>query len=254
MMTTPDWTPDWAMVFAAGKGERMRPLTDTRPKPMLEVAGQPLLGHTLDSISEAGIANVVVNAHHCANVVEQYLPTRTTPPHIFLSHEPTLLDTGGGVKKALADGTLATLAPFLAANSDILLINGAIPAIQRLVTAWNRLNGAADVLLLLMPQALAWGNEKPHGDYLQRPDGTITRLGVDSSAKEFVYAGLQITRPELYSAPELGDCFSNLAIFDRAEKAGRLYGLVHDGNWYHFSTPQALALFQQTQPALSPIP
>lgn len=254
MTDTPQWAPKWAMVFAAGRGERMRPLTDTRPKPMIEVLGQPLLGHALDRIAEAGIPNVVVNAHHCAEVVEQYLPTRSTPQHIALSREQTLLETGGGVKKALHDGTLATREPFIAANSDILLVNGLTPALVRLAEEWNRLAGLADVLLLLVPRHLAWGHELDHGDYLQLADGKIHRLGIDNAKKDFVYAGLQITRPELYDAPDLGDRFSNLAIFDRAEKAGRLYGLVHDGGWYHFSTPQSLALFQGIAPIKPPAP
>lgn len=232
-----------AIIFAAGMGTRMLPLTLDRPKPMLEVLGKPLLGHALERVQAAGIGNIVVNAHHCPEVIEAYLP-----PQIKLSKEADLLETGGGVKKALRDGLLGGGAPFLAVNADILCTDGAASAIGRLNARWNELADKVDVLLLLVEKDKAWGHDSPKGDYALAVDGQLTRLS--NPAAPYVYAGLQITRPSLYAAPDLGEKFSNLEIFDRAQKAGRLYGLVHDGKWFHFSTPASLALFnQQTAPA-----
>ena len=234
----------WAMVFAAGKGTRMMPLTTNCPKPMLEVLGKPLLGHALDTVHEAGIFHSVVNAHHCPEVIEHYLPTRTTPTQITLSKEIELLETGGGVKKALNEKLLNTTEPFVAINADILWTDGPSgSSLAQLHQAWEKLAGKADVLLLLVPKGNAWGHDSANGDYALAPTGQLVRLS--SPEAPYVYAGLQITKPELYADPALGDRFSNLKIFDAAQAKGKLYGLVHDGGWFHFSTPQSLDLFHQ---------
>ncbi len=233
-----------AMVFAAGRGVRMMPLTVDRPKPMLAVRGLPLLGHALDRLAEAGVGRVVVNAHHCADVVAAYLPTRQTPAHLALSREEKLLETGGAVKKALADGLLATDKPFLAANADVLWTDapGMPRALTQLGETWRRLGAAVDVLLLLVPRERAWGHESPSGDYaFQDEAGRIRRLS--RSPAPLIYTGVQMTRPELYQDSALGDCFSNLRIFDAAEARGRLFGLVHEGGWFHFTTPESLTRF-----------
>jgi len=221
-----------AMIFAAGLGTRMMPLTANRPKPMIEVRGQPLLGHAIDKVERAGIPNVVINTHYKAEAVQGYVASRTTP-QIQISHEDVLLETGGGVKKALP---LLGKEPFLAVNSDILVDDIEVPAITRLQQAWDP--AKMDVLLLLTPKDKAWGNDSSKGDYNLAPDGRIQRLSNDLAP--YLYAGLQITKPELYRDANLPDKFSNLVIFDQAEKAGRLFGVVHDGRWFHFSTPQAV--------------
>lgn len=232
-----------AMIFAAGKGVRMLPLTADRPKPMLEVLGKPLLGHALEGVQAAGIGTVVVNAHHCPEVIERWLPAG-----VSLSKEADLLETGGGVKKALDDGLLDKTQPLLGVNADILCTNGPTPTIDRLNNRWNELGSKVDVLLLLVPKDKAWGHDSPNGDYAMDAEGRLTRLS--NPQAEYVYAGLQITRPSLYDDAALGQKFSNLVIFDRAQQAGRLYGLVHDGGWFHFSTPASLAQFhQQVAPA-----
>lgn len=242
--------PDQAMVFAAGRGSRMMPLTADRPKPMLTVQGKPLLGHALDRLAEAGVGRVVVNAHHCADVVAAYLTTRQTPSQISLSREEKLLETGGAVKKALADGLLAADAPLLTVNGDILWTDapGKPGALDNLLSVWRHLGNAVDVLLLLVPRDRAWGHESPLGDYaVQDEKGRIRRLS--RSPAPTVYTGVQMTRPGLYQDPSLGDCFSNLKIFDQAEAKGRLFGVVHGGGWFHFSTPESLQRFHKEHDA-----
>ena len=241
----PNLTPSWAMVFAAGKGTRMMPLTLHTPKPMLEVAGEPLLGHTLNRLAQAGIENVVVNAHHLPDAIANYLPTRSTPRNLILSPETDLLETGGGVKLALSKNLLATRAPFIAANADILWTDQPHAAhgtaIDRLIARWNELADAVDVLLLLTPADKAWGHDSANRDYSMNAQGQLTRLS--NPTADYIFAGVQITRPELYDGYQPGDRFSNLEIFDAAQKNGRLYGVVHEGGWYHFSTPQSLQRF-----------
>lgn len=234
-----------AMIFAAGKGVRMMPLTANRPKPMIEVDGQPLLGHALGHVRAAGVRNVVINAHHCPQVIESWLP-----PDIRLSREDELLETGGGVKKALQNGLLPANAPFFGINADILCTDGPQQsALTRLQNRWAQLDDAVDVLLLLIPKEKAWGHDSPKGDYRLGSEGRIVRLS--NPEADYIYAGLQITRPHLYQAADLGTRFSNLEIFDRAQAAGRLFGLVHDGGWFHFSTPQSLELYARR--ALEPL-
>ncbi len=232
-----------AIIFAAGKGVRMMPLTANKPKPMLEVLGKPLLGHTLAAVEAAGIKNIIVNAHHCPEAIEAYVPA-----HIKISKENELLETGGGVKKALTEGLLSGKAPFLTANADILYTDGTTPAIDRLTTEWDRLGDAVDVLLLLIPKAKAWGHDSDKADYNMDAQGHLVRLS--NSQAEYVNGGLMIVRPEMYAPPELGLVFSNRDIYDNAQKAGRLYGLVHDGGWFHFSTPQSLELFHKQSAAV----
>lgn len=238
--------PDWAMIFAAGKGERMRPLTEHTPKPMLEVKGQPLLGHCLDRFAAAGIENVVVNAHYLPEAISTYLPTRRAPENLILSREIELLETGGGVKLALAQNLLATRDPFFAANADIMWTDGPVPALKRLAQEWQRLGDTVDVLLLLVPKDKAWGHDSPNSDYAMAEEGRLTRLS--NPAAPYIFAGVQITHPALYETYTAGQRFSNREIFDAAQAKGRLYGLVHDGNWFHFSTPVALTRYAAEYP------
>lgn len=229
-----------AMIFAAGKGTRMMPLTANRPKPMIEVMGKPLLGHTLDKIRAAGISHIVVNTHYCPEAIEQYVPG-----DIRLSHETELLETGGGVTKALREGLLPDNAPFLTANSDILWTEGATPAITRLQQRWHELGDTADILLLITPKEKAWGHDSANGDYAMDAEGRLTRLS--SPEAPHIFCGVMILRPELYAGRQNGERFTNRDIFDAAQAKGRLFGLLHTGGWYHFSTPDSLAQFAQMQ-------
>ncbi|HTY66634.1 MAG TPA: nucleotidyltransferase family protein [Alphaproteobacteria bacterium] len=232
--------PRTAMVLAAGLGKRMRPLTDKLPKPLLPVAGRTLLDRVLDHFDAAGIGRVVINLHYFRDVMEKHLATRQRPP-IELSPEPDLLETGGGVKNALPR---LGPAPFYVANADVLWLDGMTPALARLARAWN--DSTMDALLLLQPAVTAIGYDGG-GDYFADPLGRL-RWRKANELAPFIFAGVQILHPRLFAhAPE--GPFSLKRLYDHAEAAGRLWGLRHDGLWFHVGTPEGLA---ETEAILGP--
>lgn len=220
-----------AMVLAAGLGKRMRPLTDRIPKPLVEVAGRTLLDRALDHFQAFGIGTAVVNLHHKGDQVVEHLKSRRRPEIVF-SQEDVLLETGGGVAKAL--GALGE-SPFFVANSDALWLDGSTPALARLAAAWAE--DDMDVLLLLHAAAGAIGYDGP-GDYFLDPAGRLRRRGGDEAAP-FVFTGVQLLHPRLFADGPRGK-FSLSVLYDRAQAAGRLFGLRHDGFWSHVGTPEAL--------------
>jgi MurNAc alpha-1-phosphate uridylyltransferase len=232
-MSTATPKPYRAMVLAAGLGLRMRPLTLTRPKPLIEVGGQSMLDHALDRLAAAGVEQAVVNAHHLAAQIEAHLQARKKAPVTVLSIEDDLLETGGGIRKALP---LLGGEPFVVVNADILWLDGPTPALTRLFEAWQPKR--MDALLLLMPTVAAVGYDGK-GDFRMDPYGVLKRRAPDDVAP-FVFAGVHIVKPELFADTPEG-AFSNNLIWNRAEAAGRLYGLRHDGAWYHVGTPEAVA-------------
>ena len=225
--------PAKAMVMAAGLGLRMRPLTLERPKPLIPVMGKPMLDHALDRLEEAGVASAVVNSHYKGAMIAAHLAGRTSPA-ITLSPEDTLLETGGGVKKALP---LLGADPVYVINADILWLDGPSPTLARLARHWNP--EEMDALLLLMATTKAVGYEG-RGDYHMDPLGRLTRRG-EMEIAPFVYAGVQIVKPELFGQDTPDGAFSTNRVWDRAQEAGRLFGLAHDGLWFHIGTPDALA-------------
>lgn len=229
----PGDAPRRAMVLAAGLGLRMRPLTLTRPKPLVQVGGQTLLDHALDRLASAGVEDAVVNAHWLADQVEAHLAARTRAPRTHLSREETLLETAGGIRKALP---LLGDAPFYVVNSDVLWLDGPVPALTRLARRWDP--AEMDFLLLLMPTVWAVGYEG-RGDYHMDPAGRLRYRGGDGIAP-FVAAGVMIARPDAYRDLPEGR-LGNAALWHAAEASGRLYGLRHDGPWFHVGTPDSLA-------------
>ncbi|WP_207477772.1 nucleotidyltransferase family protein [Arenibaculum pallidiluteum] len=221
-----------AMVLAAGLGTRMRPLTLERPKPLIEVCGRTLLDHALDRIQEAGIGNAVVNTHYMGEMIASHLAGRTTP-RIDLSPEPELLETGGGVARALPK---LGGGPFLVANADNLWFDGPRPAVERMVRAFDP--EAMDTLLLLVPTVASYGYDGP-GDYTMDQVGRLTRRAPGRVAP-FVFSGVMIAAPAAYADVPAG-AFSNNLLFDRAQERGRLFGIRHDGLWFHVGTPDAIA-------------
>ena len=222
-----------AFILAAGKGTRMRPLTDTCPKPLLEVNGKPIIGYALDALKEVGVTDVVVNLNYLGDQLEAYLKTRTDF-NITLSWEDELLETGGGVKKELDYfGDEA----FYVLNGDVIWDGGSIPALKRLKNAWDRTK--MDALLLLQPKDRQDGYDGK-GDYHQNEnDLSLTRRTADQHSAPYVFAGPRIIHPRLFeNSPE--GAFSFLTLFDQAQKKARLCGAVHDGHWYHVGTPEAL--------------
>lgn len=224
--------PSRAMVLAAGRGQRMRPLTDACPKPLLPVAGRTILDHSLDKLAAFGIAAVVVNCSYLGAQIIDHLVGRDVPP-VILSPEDSPLETGGGVRNAL-DHLGDT--PFFVINGDSLWIDGVKDTLHRLATAWDP--ERMDIQLLMQSMARVVG-ETARGDFLMDGDGRLTRRPEQEMAS-FCYTGVSIVHPRVFA-----DCpdgaFSMNLLYDRAEAAGRLFGWAHDGPWYHLSNPDDLA-------------
>ncbi|MBM3527435.1 MAG: nucleotidyltransferase family protein [Alphaproteobacteria bacterium] len=225
--------PRAAMVLAAGFGERMRPLTERMPKPLVPVAGRPLLDHVLDRLAAAGVERAVVNVHYLADQIERHVASRTRPAIVISDERQALLDTGGGVVKALS---ALGPEPFFHVNSDTIWIDGVSSNLQRLAEAFDPAH--SDALLLLAPTATSIGYAG-RGDYAMAADGSLTRRS-ERDVAPFVYAGAAILRPELFAGAPSG-AFSLTRLFDRAMEQGRLHGLRLEGVWMHVGTPDAIA-------------
>jgi len=224
-------SPRVAMVLAAGLGTRMGALTRDCPKPLLRVAGRTLLDRALDRAAEAGAQRAVVNVHYLAPRIRAHLAGRAALPEVAISDEAAqLLDTGGGLRHARA---LLGEGPVWALNSDAVW-TGATP-LAGLAAAWD--GARMDALLQLIPRARARAHSRP-GDFFLRPDGRPERRGA-ADAAPYVYSGAQIVRTEAAEGPE-GPFSANL-IWDRAAAAGRLFAVVHDGDWVDVGTPEGLA-------------
>jgi MurNAc alpha-1-phosphate uridylyltransferase len=223
--------PRSGMVLAAGRGTRLRPLTETIPKPLLEINNRTLLDHAIDRLALVGVERVVVNVHYKAAMITAHLSRRETP-HIEVSEEPDLLDTGGGVKQALPllDQT------FFVVNSDVFWLNSKEQALSRLATAFDP--EYMDAVLLLQRTVTAVGYEGS-GDYFLDPSGKPRRRG-EYEVAPYLFAGIQLLHRRLFDGMPDG-IFSLVRLFDRAEEAGRLRAIVHDGEWYHIGTPEGLA-------------
>lgn len=221
-----------AMVLAAGLGLRMRPLTENLPKPLVKLGGRTLLDHALDRLAEAGITDAVVNTHYLGHMIEAHLSDRDAP-RITLSPEDVLLETGGGIARALPH---LNAGAFIVVNADISWRDGDRPALDRLKAAWR--DGDMDALLLLQDTTTATGYDA-RGDFFMSDAGVLTRRG-DAAAAPYVFTGIQVLHPRLFADVPAGPFSLNL-LFDRAIAAGRLYGLAHDGEWFHVGTPGALA-------------
>ena len=226
-------TPKTAMVLAAGFGTRMRPLTDRMPKPLVRVAGKTLLDHVLDRLAEAGVERAVVNVHHFAEQMIDHLESRNDPRIVISDERGVLLDTGGGVLKALPE---LGEAPFFHLNADTIWIDGVKPNLARLAEAFDA--ASMDALLLLAPTAGSVGYAG-RGDFAFAADGTL-RKRAEREVAPFVYAGAAILTPALFAGSPAG-AFSLTRLFERAADAGRLHGLRLEGLWMHVGTPDAIA-------------
>ncbi|MBA4092148.1 MAG: mannose-1-phosphate guanylyltransferase [Sphingobium sp.] len=228
---------DTAMLMAAGLGKRMRPLTATRPKPLVKVAGKPLMDHALDRLEAGGIRKVIVNVHYLADTVEAHLRARKCGLDFAVSDERAkLLETGGGLIKAKP---LLGDAPFICANSDNLWIDGPQETLGVMQRIWNP--DRMDALLLLVPLARANCHTGP-GDFHMDADGRLSRRKTAHVAP-FVFTGVQILSPSLLVDPP-GDVFSTNVFWNRAIEAGRLYGVSHQGLWFDVGTPQAIPVVE----------
>jgi MurNAc alpha-1-phosphate uridylyltransferase len=223
--------PRTAMVLAAGLGTRLRPVTETIPKPLIEINGRSLLNHAIDRLALVGVERVVVNVHYKAAMVAAQL-ARRDHPRIEISHERELLDTGGGVACALP--LLGDV--FFVVNSDVFWLDGKDRALQRLAAAFDP--ERMDAILLLQRTVTAVGYEGS-GDYLIDPSGCPQRRG-EREVAPFLFAGLQLLHRRAF-AGIFDRVFSLVRLFDRAEETGRLHAIVHDGEWFHIGTPQGLS-------------
>lgn len=228
---------DTAMLMAAGLGKRMRPLTATRPKPLVRVAGKALIDHALDRIEEAGIGRIIVNVHYLPDSIIAHLKARKSSAEYLVSDErDKLLETGGGLMKA---APLLGDQPFLCANSDNLWVDGPRNSIEMLAELWD--DATMDALLLMIPHARATCHNGL-GDFHMAPDGRLARRKQGYIAP-FVYTGIQILSPRLLIDPP-GEVFSTNVFWNRAMEAGRLYGASHPGLWFDVGTPQAIPVVE----------
>jgi MurNAc alpha-1-phosphate uridylyltransferase len=229
--------PTTAMILAAGMGVRMRPLTERMPKPLVEVAGKPLLDHVLDRLAEAGVTRAVVNVHYLGEQIIRHVAGRRHPQVVISDERDAILGTGGGVVRALP---LLGDQPFLHLNADTMWIDGVRPNLVRLAEAFDP--ATMDILLLMAPTATSIGYDGS-GDYAMAPDGSLRRRK-EHQVVPFVYAGAAIIKPQLFADAPQGE-FSLTRIFDEANERGRLFGLRLDGTWMHVGTPEAIAAAEE---------
>jgi N-acetyl-alpha-D-muramate 1-phosphate uridylyltransferase len=223
-----------AMVLSAGFGERMRPLTDAMPKPLVPLLGRPLLDHVLDRLAASGVETAIVNVHYLPEQIEEHLRGRAgrAPKTLISDERDLLLDTGGGAKKALpllGDGA------FFIHNSDSVWAEGVTPALPNMLRLWDPQH--MDCLLLLAPLSTSIGYSA-RGDFDMAPDGRLTRRG-ERQVVPFAFAGVSLCTAGLFDDAPVGP-FSLNVLWDRALTEGRLHGVRLDGRWMHVGTPQAL--------------
>lgn len=239
---SPDVTkPDTAMVFAAGLGTRMRPITNNLPKCLVKVNGKALLDYVLDSLADSGVSKAVVNTHYLAEMVEEHLKSRKSP-QILISHEtPHILETGGGIVKARP---LLGNKAFYTVNTDTLVIDDKIPALKKLAAEWDPVKMDALLLLVRMDKAVGYDG---NGDFNLLPNGLLQRQS--GGGGEFIYSGLMIIKPELFQGLEEKPfsifrdyIFKDKKYNNEDGSMPRFYGLVHEGKWLHVGTPEAIGL------------
>lgn len=231
--TGPKTAPKTAMVLAAGLGLRLRPITLKTPKPLVKVAERSLLDHSLDRLVAAGVERAIVNIHHLADQVEQHLKSRKDLEIIISSEAGDLLETGGGVKKALPH---LGDEPFYICNADVLWLNGPTSALGRMIQQWDA--DKMDALLMLHSTVEAYGYTG-NGDFEADATGKLTRRG-EREITPYLFTGVQIMHPRIFKATPKG-AFSLNVVYDKVLEAERLYGIVHDGEWFHIGTPDGLA-------------
>lgn len=222
-----------ALVLAAGFGQRMRPLTDSTPKPLVRLGGKPMLDHVLDRLAEAGITDAIVNVHYLAGQIEAHLDSRKSPRITISDEREQILDTGGAVNKALQS---LGPNPFFVHNSDSVWVEHGESTLGRMIEDWD--GDIMDCLLLLASAENSLGYSG-HGDFHMNDDGTLRRRAQGERAP-YVFAGVSITKPSLFANCPDGP-FSLNRIWDEAIAKGRLRAISHTGSWMHVGTPDALA-------------
>ena len=221
--------PDTAVILCAGLGERMRPLSLTTPKPLLHLAGQPILAHTMERLRDAGVTRVIANAWHLAGQVEAFFAQYD---NATVLREETLLDTGGALAAMAAKGVLPE-APFYILNGDSYWVDGPSAALPRLAAAFNP---AKEDAMLLLARSAGTIAETRFGDFIWPREGELRRRQ-ENEVAPYLYSGIQIATRGLLHGASAG-CFSMNRLWDEALAQGRLNAIIHDGVWLHLSTPE----------------
>lgn len=229
--------PKTAMVLAAGLGTRMRDLTASRPKPLVEVLGKPLIDHVLDRLTQAGVRTAVVNVHHFADAIEAHLKDRKHPRIVLSDERAELLGTGGGIARALP---LIGAEPFFIVNADSIWLDGVVPNLVRLARAYDEKR--MDALLLVAATASSVGYDG-RGDFHLDPEGRL-KPRAEQEMAHFVYTGAALLSPRLF-APAPAGAFPLTTLFKAAQRAGRLHGLRLEGTFLHVGTREAVAAAEQ---------
>ena len=224
--------PDTVMVFAAGLGKRMRPVTETMPKPLVKIAGRTMIDHMLDRFAEIGVKRAIVNVHYLADQLERHLAARKVPEIIISDEREKLLDQGGGIKKVLP---LIRERPLFICNTDAIWLEGARSNLALLRERWDP--AEMDILLLVAASATSIGVDWA-GDFMMDAEGRLTRRA-ESEVAPFVYAGVGIIKPQLFAGVKV-DVFRLAPFFFAAAERGRLFGQRLDGRWLHVGTPEAI--------------
>ena len=228
--------PKTAMVMAAGLGKRMRPLTATRPKPLVMVARRTLIDHCLDRLKAAGVEKAIVNVHYLPGQLEAHLKNRVEGIEVVISDErKQLLETGGGLVKALP---LIDADPFLVVNSDNFWVDGPVDTLRLLASHWDE--ERMDALLLVVPHARA-NCHQGRGDFHMSASGVLKRRRPHGVAP-FVYTGIQMISKRLFAGELPEGPFSTNLLWDRAIEAGRCFGAVHQGLWFDIGRPENIAM------------
>jgi len=214
-----------AMILAAGRGERMRPLTDDRPKPLLEVGGKRLIEYHLEAVRRAGIDEVVVNLSWHGEQIRKALGDGAQwDLHIHYSDEgPVALETGGGIYRALE-----WLGP-----EPFIVINGDVWSDYDVRTLELPADALARLVLVTNPP------HHPHGDF-----GLKHARVIEDASERYTFSGIAIYRPEFFAECKPGR-YPLLPLLNRALSAGKLSGELHAGRWYDIGTPQRLALLDR---------
>ncbi|MEE3000289.1 MAG: nucleotidyltransferase family protein [Pseudomonadota bacterium] len=225
--------PKKAMVLAAGLGRRLRPITNNLPKPLVKIANRTLLDHTLDHLVAAGVECAVVNVHYLADQIKRHLNSRKDLEIIISSEELSLLETGGGVKKVIKKFNDE---PFYISNADVFWLNGPTTVLERMIEQWDETR--MDALLMLHATVEAYGYSGD-GDFEVDANGKLSRR-IEREITPYLFSGVQIIHPRIFENTPDGK-FSLNVIYDKGIEADRLYGVVHDGEWFHIGTPEGLA-------------
>ncbi len=227
--------PDILMILAAGRGKRMKHLTDEQPKPLVKVLGHSLLDRVIDHAIQSGMSQIVINTCYKGEMIEKSLSSRTDIP-ISFSREQEALETGGGVLNALPLLLPKGQDGFFVANADPLWVDKTNTIFEQLAKQWNP--DTMDVLLALIPKNQAFGAVHS-GDY-HLENNIPRRKKKEENNADYLYTGIQILHPRVFDGVKSG-VFSLVRLYDQAEQTGRLQAIVYDGDWYHVGTPEALA-------------